>query len=332
MRILFGLLLILHGLAHAAAGTQAQGAVWLVTTLWWLTTVCFVGSGLWLLGARFPWPRVDRVAYAGALASTGLLAYFPFSILVPGALLNLCIIAALLNVPWLTARPPVDAAHQWRSRFGTGLAGVFLVYAAAMTALHPWFQRYGTTAADRAMPLFGDSLLPTGDVVQTDNAITIRAPADSVWPWLAQVGQDRGGFYSYAWLENLFGDEITNADSIVPAWQQRAVGDLVRAVQPDYLGGVFGDQVGWRITGLDPGRAFVLAAWGSFVVLPIDDRTSRLHLRSRWRRSGSVATVVLGPASVLALHPAHFVMQRGMLIGIRERAERAAQSSAGSTK
>ena len=69
---------------------------------------------------------------------------------------------------------------------------------------------------------------------------TIRAPADSVWPWVAQIGQDRAGFYSHSILENLFGAEIKNSDSLVPAWQHRGVGELVRAVPPNYFGGRFG--------------------------------------------------------------------------------------------
>ena len=46
------------------------------------------------------------------------------------------------------------------------------------------------------------------------HAITIRAPVEEVWPWLAQIGQDRGGFYSYEWLENLAGCEMRNADRV----------------------------------------------------------------------------------------------------------------------
>jgi hypothetical protein len=72
----------------------------------------------------------------------------------------------------------------------------------------------------------GDELTPP-PVEQNTRAITIAATPQEVWPWLVQMGADRGGFYSYAWLENLFGLGIHNADRIVEEWQQLAVGDWV---------------------------------------------------------------------------------------------------------
>ncbi|MEK8226829.1 hypothetical protein NKG05_13190 [Oerskovia sp. M15] len=73
----------------------------------------------------------------------------------------------------------------------------------------------------------GDELVPAADVVAT-RAITIAAPPREVWRWVLQLGQGRGGFYSYEWLENLVGCEIRNADRIEPQWQRLAVGDEVR--------------------------------------------------------------------------------------------------------
>ena len=321
MRVLLGFLLISHGLAHAAPGAMASGPVWLVTALWLVATLCFVGSGLWLLGARIPYMPVDRMVFLGAIASTWLLSFYMFAWLIPGVLINLAFVALLLNSPWVVARPDEPVAS-WPRRVGAWAAMALVAYTGTAIALHPWFQRMGSTAGDRAAPLFGDSLFTDGPYVMVDNVITIRAPADSVWPWLAQLGQDRGGFYSYVWLENLFGAHITNADSIVAAWQQRAVGDFVRAVPPDYLGGKFGANLGWRVQALDPGRAFVLENWGAFVVRPIDDHTSRLHVRQRFPRRATLVTTVLAPVGVLVVQPAHYIMQRGMLRGVRDRAER----------
>ena len=320
MRILLGVLLIGHGLAHAAPGAMANGPVWLVTVLWLVATLCFVGSGMWLLGARIPYMPVDRMVFMGAIASTWLLSFYMFAWLIPGVLINLTFVALLLNSPWVVARP-AEAVGSWPRRAGAWAAMAFVVYTATAIALHPWLQRMGSSAADRAAPLFGDSLFTDGPYVMVDNVITIRAPADSVWPWLAQLGQDRGGFYTYAWFENLFGAHITNAGSIVPAWQPRAVGDFVRAVPAGYLGGKFGANLGWKVLALDPGRALVLEHWGAFVVRPIDDHTSRLHIRERYPRRATLVTTLLAPAGVLALQPAHFMMQRGMLRGIRKRAE-----------
>jgi hypothetical protein len=321
MRRLLAVLLILHGLAHAAPGMMATGPVWLVTALWLMATLCFVGSGLWLLGARIPYMPVDRMVFLGAVASTWLLSFYMFAWLIPGVLINLTFVALLLNSPWVVARS-VETGVSWPRRVAAWAAMAFVVYTGAAIVAHPWFQRMGSTTADREASLFGDSLFTEGPYVTADNVITIRAPADSVWPWLAQLGQDRGGFYSYVWLENLFGAHIMNSDSIVPAWQQRAVGDFVRAVPPDYLGGTFGPNLGWKVQALDPGRAIVLENWGAFVVRPTDDHTSCLHIRQRFPRQATLTTTLLAPVGVLALQPAHYIMQRGMLRGIRDRAER----------
>jgi hypothetical protein len=69
------------------------------------------------------------------------------------------------------------------------------------------------------MPLPGDDLVPDPGYEHTRD---VRAPAEEVWPWLAQIGQGRGGFYSYEWLENLAGCDIHNADEIRPEWQRRS--------------------------------------------------------------------------------------------------------------
>jgi hypothetical protein len=92
--------------------------------------------------------------------------------------------------------------------------------------IRPWHLRWGTEPADEARPLPGDQFLPEGGT-QILHAITIDAPAEAVWPWLAQIGQDRGGFYSYEWLENLAGCKMRNADRIHPEWQHRKVGETV---------------------------------------------------------------------------------------------------------
>src|SRR6478672_6897855 len=88
------------------------------------------------------------------------------------------------------------------------------------------YLKWGATSREQAQPLVGDDLLPAVDLSAT-RAITVDAPADAVWPWLVQLGQGRGGFYSYDWLEQMVGAGIRSADYIVPELQQLAVGDTV---------------------------------------------------------------------------------------------------------
>jgi hypothetical protein len=94
--------------------------------------------------------------------------------------------------------------------------------------LRPWQERWGATDEELAAPLPGDNLIaePAGQITR---AIEIAAAPEAVWPWVIQIGADRGGFYSYDWLENLFRLGIHSAGEIVPEWQERGLGELVHA-------------------------------------------------------------------------------------------------------
>ena len=190
------------------------------------------------------------------------------------------------------------------------LFGVYLL------AFWPWMQGWGATPDERARRLPGDELVPVA-TDQSTRAVAVRAPAAETWRWLVQVGEDRAGFYSYDWLENLFGARIHNADRVHPEWQSLHTGDLVRAVPPGYLGGALDEMPGWRVAALQPGHWFVLQGWGAFVVEPVDAANSRVIVRTRYRDETWWGPVV----SRLAFGPVHFVMERRMLLGIRDRAE-----------
>ena len=87
--------------------------------------------------------------------------------------------------------------------------------------------RWGATDAEVARPIPGDELSERAAFTAT-RAISIAASRDHVWPWIAQIGQGRGGFYSYTALENLLGCEMENADRIYPEWQALERGDEIR--------------------------------------------------------------------------------------------------------
>src|ERR1041384_5150383 len=92
------------------------------------------------------------------------------------------------------------------------LAALFTVVGACLLfvgVLHPWFMNWGSTPEERAMVLPGDAAPPDSYFTR---AITIDAPPAAVWPWLLAIGQDRAGFLSNDYLENLAGGDIHNAD------------------------------------------------------------------------------------------------------------------------
>ena len=187
--------------------------------------------------------------------------------------------------------------------------------------------RWGVSAEEAAGRFPGDELVPAPRWGWT-HGIEIAAPAAAVWPWVAQIGQGRAGFYSYQWLENLAGCEIQNADRIHPEWQAVAVGDPFR-LHPE------GPPL--RVAGVEAGRFFVVqggrddaapppegddpdarVSW-LFLVEPID----RLRCRfiSRYRvayREGVTPRLLYGPYLIESIG---FVMDRRMLLGVKERAE-----------
>jgi hypothetical protein len=169
--------------------------------------------------------------------------------------------------------------------------------------IRPWHLRWGAKPGDeRELP--GDELLPASGT-QILHAVTIQAPVDQVWPWLAQLGQDRGGFYSYEWLENLAGCEMVNADRIHPEWQHRVLGETVH-LHP--AGGL-------RVSVFEPGRALGLEGWGTFVLVPLGRDRTRLIAR------GGVPSGVAAAAYGILIEIPHFLMERRMLLGIKQRAE-----------
>jgi hypothetical protein len=177
--------------------------------------------------------------------------------------------------------------------------------------------RWGATDEELSIALPGDELVPDADLTAT-RAVTVYAGPDGVWPWIAQLGQGRGGFYSYDFLENLVGLDIHSADQIVPEWGAITVGDEVK----------FHPEGGMTAAVVEPGRALVLRggmpgtppfdfAW-TFVVHGQPDGTSRLVVRERYSYLRWWAPLVVEPVEFISL-----VMSRRMLRGIKERAERA---------
>jgi len=181
---------------------------------------------------------------------------------------------------------------------------------------------WGSTERERASALPGDELVP-GPAIATTLATTVHAAPEEVWRWLVQIGQDRGGMYSYDWLENLFGLRIHSADRIREEWQHLAPGDQVRLVRKGWLG--LREGFALPVARVDPGRVIVLreqppaqpwdAIW-SFHVLPLGPGRCRLISRSR-------AASPRGPArlATLVMSPVTAGMTRKMLLGIKRRAE-----------
>jgi hypothetical protein len=195
---------------------------------------------------------------------------------------------------------------------GAVVVGV-LVYGAFVV---PWQRYWGATSEEirRAMP--GDAIvLQRGGTITATEALTIDAPPGQVWPWLVQMGVGRAGFYTLTWVENLLGLGVTNADQIIPELQTLQVGDTV---------GVRSKEEGARVAVLERGRALTLvdeptpgylSTW-DFGLYPLDQGHTRLVLRR-----GETSPDTVARALAVVMEPGYFIMDRGMLLGIKHRAE-----------
>ncbi|CAN3127401.1 SRPBCC family protein [Mycobacterium sp. smrl_JER01] len=197
-----------------------------------------------------------------------------------------------------------------------------LAAAGVLYAARRYFRDWGTTKDESAGVLPGDELL-AAPVLRATEGVWIDAPVDKVWPWLVQMGQDRGGLYSFEKLEGALGLDYHNADRIHPQWQELDVGDSVRLVPRGWLG--LPDGVDLTVAQVVAPESIVLRAapprlpwemvW-SFHLAPHWEDRSRLLIRSRLalRHPGEVALAELAG-------PARAFITRGILLGIKRRAE-----------
>jgi hypothetical protein len=202
-----------------------------------------------------------------------------------------------------------------------GIEGVaFMVFAFVTPFLRSRRAKWGATDAEVKTKLPGDELMPHPKWAFT-HAVTVKASAAEVWPWIVQMGQGRGGFYSYEFLENLVGCDIHNADRIIPEFQHLQVGESIK-LHP---------KAPVPVAIIEPEHALVLHYEADFssnwmwVLEKVDERTTRLI--SRWSGDygpGLKNRIIYGPCF---MEPIEFAMSRRMLLGIKQRAESLARSS-----
>ncbi len=200
------------------------------------------------------------------------------------------------------------------------LITTLVVYAVYWFAVRRWFARWGTHATERTRVMAGDAII-TNPTYSTTLAVTIEAEPEAIWPWLVQMGNGRGGLYSYDWLDRLFGYlDHPSADRILPEFQHLAVGDEV----PLGRGG------GFPVTSVAPNRWLVLSGkvdgfeWSwEFALDPVNRGLTRLVSRNRARVTPTLTSWCL----MRVMEPAAFLMTRRMLLGLKDRAQRLATAA-----
>jgi hypothetical protein len=212
-------------------------------------------------------------------------------------------------------------------QLGLAAAGV----AAYALALRPRLLRWGATDEEIAAPYPGAELIPGGRRSAT-MAVTIEAPPSAVWPWLAQMGCDRAGWYSWDRLDNA---GVPSAQRIHPEWQDVAVGDRwistqsgatwfeVAAVEPERFLALRApiDLHGGRLFDVSRARppAYSDSIW-AFLLAQLPGGRTRLIV------SGYAADrphLLLALVSFVLTEPAHWIMQMRQFTNLKRRAEAA---------
>ncbi len=194
------------------------------------------------------------------------------------------------------------------------LLGVAVIGMVAIVLLMPSMDRWGATQDEISGSFTGDELVPSPRISYT-RAISINAEPEEIYPWIVQLGAEKGGMYSYSWFEtNILQCELINADRIHPEWQSLKVGDQMKMCP-----GISGPPP-YEIAILKPDQSIIMGhkengAWievWQFNLVPQNDGTTRLVIRSRNAAQGWFWDVI---------RPGEFIMMRGMMFGIKERAE-----------
>lgn len=173
---------------------------------------------------------------------------------------------------------------------------------------------WGATEAEAAGPLPGDELIPDFDSGST-RAVEIEAPAAAVWPWLVQIGPaPRGGAYTYDWIENLLGLGFHSVDRVLPEFQHPEVGESVPFGENEMVFALVDRE---RTLALRSGDGNWI--WSFNLVEPRPGVT-RLISRNRFRLPSLAVRIAMMP-----LEPGSLIMERKMLLGIKQRAERLAR-------
>jgi hypothetical protein len=223
------------------------------------------------------------------------------------------------------ARPPFVSAALALVAAGTAM------YTMYKLAVRPYVVNWGATPEEAERPLPGDQMVPQPKVNMT-HAITIEAPATDIWPWLVQIGSGRAGWYSYDRVDN---DGVESARQILPQYQGLKVGDEipmtadgklampVAMLEPErylVMGGTINTKTGGPGDLTDPALENYFSGTWALVLDEVGANTTRLLVRARLDWNEGLAT-----ASFYALEPGSFLMNRKMLLGIKERVEAARQ-------
>jgi hypothetical protein len=169
---------------------------------------------------------------------------------------------------------------------------------------------WGASAEEATMPLVGDDLAPG---ISSTRAISINAPISEVWKWVIQLGADRGGFFSYSFLEKVLGYKAREENPALE-FQEMEVGRNVPGSIDESKSVI---KYNFRVVAVETGKSFVLENWGTFVLKEVNSKQTRLIVRTH---EPTLPDLISKIADFFFM-PLHYIMERRMLMGMKARVE-----------
>ncbi|MBA2648584.1 MAG: hypothetical protein H0U75_03110 [Legionella sp.] len=177
--------------------------------------------------------------------------------------------------------------------------------------LRPMISTWGASPKEISMVMAGDD---NSQIITSTRAISINAKRSDVWMWLIQLGADRGGFYSYYFIEKMLGYKTRHQNIIKPEFMTMKAGDLIRGSIDESRSII---PYNFLVLYVKPEESFVLDKWGTFLLRKVNDKQTRLIIRTQEPESSSSWSKA---ANYIAI-PLHYIMERRTLMGIKARVE-----------
>lgn len=197
-------------------------------------------------------------------------------------------------------------------RFGLLVLLIFgLQTVIGVVFIKPYIFTWGATDQEVSMAMPGDHLAP---FISSTRGITINAPISDVWDWVIQLGADRGGFYSYWFIEKPLGYKFRKTNRVEAEFKDMEVGRVIKTSLNPSMSFI---EYNFPVVSVDPGKSFVLKNWGCFLLNEIDSTRTRLIVRTH----GQLLTTWTNYLDYFFMMPLHYLMERRMLIGIKSRSE-----------
>ena len=177
--------------------------------------------------------------------------------------------------------------------------------------IKPYIFTWGATDREISMSMPGDHLVP---FISSTRGITINAPISDVWDWIIQLGADRGGFYSYWFIEKPLGYKYREINRVEAEFKDMEVGRIVETSLDPSMSFI---KYNFPVVAVEPGKSFVLKNWGCFLLNEINSTQTRLIVRTH----GKSLTSWKDYLDYFFMMPLHYLMERRMMEGIKSRSE-----------